>query len=385
MKKLIFSEVRSLVDRKRCEHPGRVFWLSLDPSCHLYLRVSPSGREKLYFRKKTCSVVRSLGNFSFRSFQEAHAHAMELEAKTLRGEVLPMQEKGADRFSPVKEKATACAKTLTLADTLKKWFDHEAASGRWDLTSGRAQTKFFGIVKNHVQPRLPMPLACLTPSLVEVALTDIYRKHRSTGLSLRSWVCGALRWAEDAGILPDGRWQAAQVRIDLQEKWRSIKHGKKKHHGALAVEQAPAFFADLNGVSGTAARALEVTILTCMRTASVINMRWADLDLQQGLWICPVEDVKEKKNGAQIVYLSRQVVQILRSMPRVLRGGKPATWVFSTARGERICSDLCKVIESLNRRRQARKEEPWLDFGQTDLKTGQHPRITAHGFRATFT
>lgn len=113
-------------------------------------------------------------------------------------------------------------------------------------------------------------------------------------------------------------------------------------------------------------------------------MRWKDIDFKEKVWICPAEFMKESGNGAHIVYLSKQAVKAIQSMPRVLSGGKRVEWVFSTARGERICSDLCKVIESMNARRIGRGLEPWLDFSQTDPKTGKHPRVTVHGFRATF-
>ena len=38
----------------------------------------------------------------------------------------------------------------------------------------------------------------------------------------------------------------------------------------------------------------------------------------------------------------------------------------------------------MNARRADRRLPQWLDLSQKDAKTGSHPRVTVHGFRATF-
>ena len=93
--------------------------------------------------------------------------------------------------------------------------------------------------------------------------------------------------------------------------------------------------------------------------------------------------MKEKEHGAHEVFLSDQALKLIVSMPRVLPDGRKAIWVFSTPRGDRLCSDLCKVIESMNRRRRQRGQEPWLDPLQGTISEKER-QVTAHGFRATF-
>ena len=378
-------EVVAKVQQMAHERPGKISYRVIDPKVHLYVRVDANGQSDFAYRRKKPTIVRLLGRVFDLELKTAVAMCLEMEAKVLREEEVPSRQKTALKTltAPTVEGAESTL-SMTLSDLLEKWMPHEAKSGRWDLTTGRAVTKFRGIVRNHLRPALPTPLSGLTATSIESALTAIYRKHRSMALSLRSWVCDALRWAEDEQYLENGRFLAAQVKEDLSEKWRHIKHGHRPHHAALSIDQAPAFYADLKTVSGTAARACEVAMLTTMRTSSVIQMRWRDVDLEQGIWICPAEFVKEKGNGAQVVYLSSQARKVIASMPRVLKGGRKSKWVFSTSRGERICSDLCKVIESMNARRADRRLPQGWDLSQKDAKTGSHPRVTVHGFRATF-
>lgn len=376
--------VREKMRQLQISRPGKISYACIDPRVRLYLRVSQKGRGDFAYRRKNPPIVRLLGPVETMEMAEATALCLEYEAKIMRKEEIPLKQVQR-KVPPVFVKGSSSqAESMTLGGLLLAWFPYEADSGRWTLESGRAATKFEGIIRNHLEPGLPTPLAKLTATSIESALTRIFRAHRSTGLSLRSWVCGALRWAEDVGVLENGRQLAAQVKDDLADKWKYIKHGVRLHHAALSIDQAPAFYADLKTVSGTAARACEVAMLTTMRTSSVIQMRWRDVDLEQGIWICPAEFVKEKGNGAQVVYLSSQARKVIASMPRVLKGGRKSKWVFSTSRGERICSDLCKVIESMNARRADRRLPQWLDLSQKDAKTGSHPRVTVHGFRATF-
>lgn len=376
--------VREKMRELQISRPGKISYACIDPRVRLYLRVSQKGRGDFAYRRKNPPIVRLLGPVETMEMAEATALCLEYEAKIMRKEEIPLKQVQR-KVPPVFVKGSSSqAESMTLGGLLLAWFPYEADSGRWTLESGRAATKFEGIIRNHLEPGLPTPLAKLTATSIESALTRIFRAHRSTGLSLRSWVCGALRWAEDVGFLENGRQLAAQVKDDLADKWKYIKHGVRLHHAALSIDQAPAFYADLKTVSGTAARACEVAMLTTMRTSSVIQMRWRDVDLEQGIWICPAEFVKEKGNGAQVVYLSSQARKVIASMPRVLKGGRKSKWVFSTSRGERICSDLCKVIESMNTRRADRRLPQWLDLSQKDAKTGSHPRVTVHGFRATF-
>lgn len=303
MKRLVISEILSTVAMLRLQRPGKVCWTSVSPDIHLHVRIAADGSSSYYYRRKNPPVVRSLGKVLEVDLQDVEMRCHELEAKVMRGEVIPKMTQAA----PLTVHAKVAGKQAELAqkslgELMIEWFPLEASTGRWKMTTRNAETKFMGGVRNHLAPRLPMPLKELTPYLVESALTAIFKQHREIAKGLRAWVCSYLKWAEDEGILENGRWMAAQVRQDLTELWRRLKHGQRLHRAALPFEKAPAFYAELDTVAGTAAQACKMTILTCMRTSSVIHMRWKDINFQEKTWTCPAEFMKESGNGVHVVY-----------------------------------------------------------------------------------
>jgi hypothetical protein len=69
-------------------------------------------------------------------------------------------------------------------------------------------------------------------------------------------------------------------------RWRDhLEHvlparGKVKHHAALSYNKIGEFFADLRRCDGTAAAALEFTILTAARSGEVLGARWQEIELR---------------------------------------------------------------------------------------------------------
>jgi integrase len=57
----------------------------------------------------------------------------------------------------------------------------------------------------------------------------------------------------------------------------------------------PALMQKLAATASQSARALEVTILTLARTAEVQNMRWSQLDLNNGIWDLGVLGTKNER------------------------------------------------------------------------------------------
>ena len=58
----------------------------------------------------------------------------------------------------------------------------------------------------------------------------------------------------------------------------SISKLTRGRQAALDHQQAPEFFAAISQRQGIAARALEVTLLTGLRTGEVIGARWIEID-----------------------------------------------------------------------------------------------------------
>jgi len=67
---------------------------------------------------------------------------------------------------------------------------------------------------------------------------------------------------------------------------------KPKHHMAMRWQDVPDFYAILKTKNAMSAKALMFTCLTGSRTGEVLGLRWAELDFEQRLWICPAERMK---------------------------------------------------------------------------------------------
>jgi integrase len=141
---------------------------------------------------------------------------------------------------------------------------------------------------------------------------------------------------------------------------RRSKVAKVEHHAALPWAQMGAFMADLQKVGGTAALALQFTILTAARTGEVIGARWSEIDLAARAWTIPGERMKAGKEHR--VPLTDAALDVLRRM----QPARPAAgdgYVFP-GRGKDVGLSNMSLTAVLKR------------MGRGDL--------TVHGFRSTF-
>lgn len=367
------SKIQQLQKEKKS-----VTWAVIDASCHLSLRVVPQTQTAaFYFRtRQPKQISRLLGLVTDISLTEARQKAFTLQV---------CLEKGEDFPESRTIKKNILSPSPSLAEILFAWRDAEMkkAVPRWNPNDRKAKVKFDGIIKNHLEPAFrKCPIEKISAEDLEAFLTDLFKAHSSFATSLRAWIRGALMFAERQGLCKDGYAKVHRLELLLKDaRWRH--QGPRTHHASLPVSDLPEFMAELREIGGTTARCLEVAILTCSRVNSVTQMKWEDIDFKNAIWRCPMDTMKVKSNGDHIVYLAPHTLQILASMPRVLPRGKKAIWVFSTARGERICNSLTKTILSINARRTKRGLSPWIDPEQSRL-AGKPLPPTPHGFRATF-
>ena len=95
MKRLVISEILSTVAMLRLQRPGKVCWTSVSPDIHLHVRIAADGSSSYYYRRKNPPVVRSLGKVLEVDLQDVEMRCHELEAKVMRGEVIPKMTQAA--------------------------------------------------------------------------------------------------------------------------------------------------------------------------------------------------------------------------------------------------------------------------------------------------
>jgi len=128
---------------------------------------------------------------------------------------------------------------------------------------------------------------------------------------------------------------------------------------ALPYREAPAFMLQLREAEGTAARCLELAMLTAARTTEALCATWAEFDLDAATWVVPAE--RMKGGEAHTVHLAPRAVKILQGQ----LGQHPA-WVFpSPMKADSPLSNMAMLTV--------------LD------RMGMRERTTVHGLcRATF-
>jgi integrase len=204
---------------------------------------------------------------------------------------------------------------------------------------------------SHLKPLLDLPVSQIDRAMIIRALRPLWDKHPETGRRVRERLESVLDKATSDG------WRTG----DNPARWKgnleytfARRPDAPKKHPALPYKDAPEFMRQLRGIEGDRARALELIILTGVRTKELVTAMGDqfDLDCDNPVWTVPPEKTKTGKrtNEPHVIPLSDAAVACLRKLQVVL--GKRVFEVPERA-----------VYKFLREMRQD---------------------VTVHGFRATF-
>lgn len=130
-----------------------------------------------------------------------------------------------------------------------------------------------------------------------------------------------------------------------------------EHHPALPWLEMGAFMLKLREQNGTAARGVELAILTAARSGEVRGAEWAEFDLDNAIWTVPPERMKAKKEHR--VPLSTQAIKLLKAQKELF----PSGLVFPGMKAGKALSDMSLTAV---------------------LRRMERNDITVHGFRSSF-
>lgn len=136
---------------------------------------------------------------------------------------------------------------------------------------------------------------------------------------------------------------------------------KKEHHPAVPYQQIGDFMSKLRSNPSISAKALEFLILTAVRSGSVRQAEWSEIDFDKALWVIPAEHTKARQEHR--VPLQPRAIALLKSLP-VMAG---SDIIFPSPKGKAL-SDM--AFSQLMRGMRERSE----------LTVEAVP----HGFRSTF-
>jgi integrase len=201
-----------------------------------------------------------------------------------------------------------------------------------------------------------LPVQRIDVGLVMKAIEPIWQTKTETAGRLRGRIENVLDWASTRGYRQGdnpARWRGhLENLLPRRAKVRQVKH-----HPALPYQEIGAFLTALRAQKSIAARALELAILTAVRTGEVIGAVWDEIDLGSKTWTIPAE--RTKGGLAHRVPLSDTAVAIIESIKPLAN----ARFVFPGTRAGKPLANGA-LLDALKR------------LGRDDL--------TVHGFRSSF-
>ncbi len=326
----------------------------------LYLQVTGDGADKAkswLFRYRTNGRGRWMGLGSVHAVSLARARELAAAARALRAEGKDPIDERRDRRASAK---AAAARAITFKEAAEAHIRANRASWRNAIHARQWETTLM----TYVYPVIgDVPIQMIDTALVVKVLEPIWMTKAETARRVRGRIeavlAGAMskiddrrenpaRWARHLENILPGRTRAASV----------------KHHHALPYAQVATFMASLRARGGAAALALELTILTCLRTGEVIGARWGEFDLGANVWTLPAERMKAaKEHRVPLSRAARDVIDRVLAARATHAPPSAEAFIFEGPSTDAHMSNMA-MIELL--RRMKRRD------------------ITVHGFRSTF-
>jgi len=316
----------------------------------LYLQAGSSW----IFRYKRNGATRMMGLGACHTVSLAEARERALTARR-------QLQNGIDPLAARASSRAASSRTLTFQQCADAYVAAHAAGWR----NPKHAQQWTSTLATYASPVIGgLPADAVDTALIMRVLEPIWTTKPATAARLRGRLEQVLGWATinryRSGDNP-ARWKGhLQHLLPAKNKVRQVQH-----HAALPYAEIAAFMAALRAQEGTAARALEFLILTCVRTADIIGggagrddvppMRWSHLDLAARRWVIP----RTKGGSPHRVPLSPAALAVLEQM--------------------RPLADDSGVVFG-----GARRGQPLSKNMLLRLIARMGVNVTTHGFRATF-
>jgi integrase len=317
----------------------------------LYLSVAPGGSKSWCFRFTFGGRrrVMGLGGIDKISLRQARERARECRDLVQQG-VDPIDHRRSERASAAAKMAMTFRKAALAfieghkdgwtAHYTRQWCDH-------------FETFVFPEIG-----ALPMQAVNDTEVVLRI-LEPIWKTRTVTAWNIRGRLEMIINWAKFHGYCVGenaARWKGHLTHhLPSPEQIRGVRH-----YPALPYREVPEFLQKLRKHRGTAAVALEFTLLTAGRSGETRWAQWPEFDLAAGIWTIPAARMKMRREHR--VALSEPALAVLREVAWLKR------------------SEDEFVFPGL---------EPGKPIGQHVMKTllrfmGYNGIATTHGFRSSF-
>ena len=231
------------------------------------------------------------------------AKQMTLAEARQKATVLRKALKVAHRDVLAEKKDEAAAKVTFRAAATQYHSENEAG---WKSTVYARQ--WLASLENYAFPKLgDMPTGSISSADIIAVLTPIWQEIPDTARQVRNRICAVLDYSHAKGwrsreapsgngSLKAGRGLPRQVKV-------------RENRKAMPYVALPGFLTALRRKPSFGRLALELLILTGVRSQEVRLATWSEFDLESRLWTIPAEHMK--RNKAHIVPLSDEALAVL--------------------------------------------------------------------------
>ena len=257
----------------------------------------------------------------------------------------------------VKAAKASAAASISFKEAARRYLDFQDREGNYKKTlegmKGVHRRQWDYTLESFVFPKIGnMDVNEIRISHLTPIFEPMWKAKYATASKTRSRIALVLDYSVDQG------WRDEDLMNPARHKSTTFKRPKgyqTKSHAAVEVEDMPGLMVELRKLESVSAAALEITILTGVRTTETRAAKWNEIDFESHMWIIPAS--RMKANKAHRVPLSDRAIDVFeRLLP--LRG--PDGWVFPS------------------------KESCLGNMAQLACLKGLLPEATVHGFRSTF-
>ena len=264
----------------------------------LYLEIAVSGRKswKLKYRYRGKERHYPIGIYPEISLQLAR-----LEKEQLKGQL----ESGHDPrvLNNNRLLAQQYSSEHTFEVVAREW--HEINKPLWNP---RYSQTLIHRLEKYVLPSIgDDPIDALTPIRILACLQKIDKTAPDMARRIKQIISHICRYAIATG----------RINSDLTTGLEAaLRKYKKTHFAAVSVEELPDLLKTIHDQKGRFYRqtylAIQLMLLTFVRTSELIETRWEEIDFERAVWIIPAERMKMRSE--HIVPLARQTLEIFTEL-----------------------------------------------------------------------
>ena len=357
----------SAIEVKRLASPG---WHAVGGVAGLLLQIRQPAKDGAPLARSWILRLRiagerqliGLGSYPQVSLAEAREQARKLSAEA-RGGVNLIARKRAQRSALI----AAASRNKTFKDCAEAYMEAHAS----DYSNDKHRKQWASTLESYAYPVVGKMLVAdiSMRHVLDVLLQDTVHRNGSRG---KLWytkpetakrLLDRIKTVLDYATVSEYRsgMNPATWKGYLDSQLPSTRGLKEvKHFPSLPYEQIGDFMIHLRQKDSISAKALEFIILTDMRSGSVRQATWSEIDFNKQLWIIPPKHFKTRVEFR--VPLQPQAIALLKQLPRINDSDR----IFPNGQGK-----------------------PLSDMALNQLMRGMHERgefkgeAVPHGFRAT--